>query len=243
MQLNGREVTLDDLQNGYFIYQSADGFRFGVDAVLLSGFVSVKVQETVLDLGTGTGIIPILLAAKTPGRQFTGLEIQKESAELARESVRFNRLEDRISIVEGDIKEASRIFGSESMNVVVSNPPYMIAAHGLRASGDARYIARHEVRCTFEDVAREAARMLKSRGRMYLIHRPSRLAELFSTLKKYALEPKRIRFIHPYVDKEPSMVMIEALKGGNSGMRVEPPLIIYEKDGSYTKEIHLIYGK
>lgn len=227
MQVNGQEVTLDDLQNGYYIYQSAGGFRFGADAVLLSDFTQVKPQELVLDLGTGSGILPILLAAKTRGKHFTGLEIQEESAGIAEKSVEYNRLQDRISIVTGDLCHASDYFGTESFHVCVSNPPYMIARHGLPNAEDARYIARHEALCTFEDVAREASKVLKSKGRFYLIHRPFRLAELITTLKKYHLEPKRLQFVHPYADKEPNMVMIEALKGGRSGVKVLPPKILF----------------
>lgn len=241
MQIYGKEVTTDDLQNGYYIYQPADGFRFGVDAVLLSEFSRIKPGENILDMGTGTGIIPILLAAKTKGRHFTGLEIQEFSAAVARESVLLNKLEERIDIVNGDIKEASKLFGNESFNVIVSNPPYMIADHGLRNDADEKYIARHEALCTFDDIAREASRVLISKGRFYLIHRPFRLAELFMTLKKYKLEPKRMRLVHSYVDKEPQMVLIEASKGGNSGIKIEKPLIIYEKGGEYTEELKEIY--
>lgn len=241
MQIYGKEVTTDDLQNGYYIYQPADGFRFGVDAVLLSEFTRIKPGENVLDMGTGTGIIPILLAAKTKGRHFTGLEIQEFSAAVARESVLLNKLEERIDIVNGDIKEASKLFGNERFNVIVSNPPYMMADHGLRNDADEKYIARHEALCTFDDIAREASRVLISKGRFYLIHRPFRLAELFMTLKKYKLEPKRMRLVHSYVDKEPQMVMIEASKGGNSGIKIEKPLIIYEKGGEYTEELKEIY--
>ncbi len=241
MILNENEVTLDDLQNGYYIYQPTDGFRFGVDAVLLSHFANVKPKEKVLDMGTGTGIIPILLAALTKGEHFTGLEIQKKSVEIARCSVSYNKLEDRIDIVEGDIKNASEIFGREYFNVVVSNPPYMISQHGLRNREDSKYIARHEVLCNLEDIAREASGVLKTRGRMYMIHRPFRLAEIIVTFAKYNLEVKKIRFVHSYVDKEPLMVMIEAVKYANSGVTIEKPLIIYERKGEYTDEIKEIY--
>ena len=241
MEIEGREITLDDLQNGYYIYQASDGFRFGVDAVFLSEFVKVKQGETVLDMGTGNGIIPILLAAKTSGKKFYGLEIQPYSAHLARKSVEYNSLGDKIEIVDGDIQEASSIFGNEAFDVVVSNPPYMAAEHGLRNETDAKYIARHEALCSFEDIAREAAKTVRTRGRVYIIHRPHRLSELIITLAKYKLETKRLRFIHSYIDKEPVMVMIEALKGGNPGMRVDKPLIVYEKNGEYTKEVMDIY--
>ncbi len=226
MRINDTEVTLDDLQNGYYIFQAADGFRFGADAVLLSDFAQIRQGEKTLDLGTGSGIIPILLAAKTKGEHFYGLEIQGLCVEIAKRSVEYNGLEERISIVEGDIKNASEIFGTGCMDVVVSNPPYMTAKHGRRSAEYSKYIARHEVLCTFEDVAREASRVLRDHGRAYIIHRPFRLTELMLTLTAHALEPKRLRFVHSRADKEPSVVMIEALKGANRGLRVDKPLII-----------------
>ncbi len=234
--------SLDDLQNGYFIIQSEKGFRYGMDAVLLAGYVSVRPGEKVLDMGTGTGILPILLAAKTPGESFTGLEIQEKSACMARRSVAYNGLQDRIRIVTGDIKEAAAVFGPASFDVVVSNPPYMTGNHGLLNAEQSRAIARHEVLCTLEDLVRETARVLTSRGRFYLVHRPFRLAEIISVLKAYHLEPKRMRLVYPYVDKEPNMVLLEACRGGNPRIQVEKPLIVYEKPGVYTDEIREIYG-
>ena len=234
--------SLDDLQNGYFIIQSEKGFRYGMDAVLLAGYASVRPGEKVLDMGTGTGILPILLAAKTPGESFTGLEIQEKSACMARRSVAYNGLQDRIRIVTGDIKEAAAVFGPASFDVVVSNPPYMTGNHGLLNAEQSRAIARHEVLCTLEDLVRETARVLTSRGRFYLVHRPFRLAEIISVLKAYHLEPKRMRLVYPYVDKEPNMVLLEACRGGNPRIQVEKPLIVYEKPGIYTDEIREIYG-
>lgn len=233
---------LDDLQNGFFIIQGQKSFRYGIDAVLLSGYAKVKPGERVLDLGTGTGILPILLAAKTPGRSFTGLEIQKESADMARRSVALNHLNDRISIVQGDIREAVSIFGAASFDVAVSNPPYMIGRHGLTNPDPAVAIARHEILCSFRDVAEQTSRILTDRGRFYLIHRPFRLAEIMCTLKEYRLEPKRMRLVYPFADKEPNMVLLEACKNGNPRIRVEKPLIVYERPGVYTREIREIYG-
>lgn len=234
--------SLDDLQNGYFIIQSEEGFRYGIDAVLLSGFARVKPGEKVLDMGTGTGILPILLAAKTEGESFTGLEIQEKSAEMAGRSVAYNHLEGRVRIVAGDIKEAGAIFGPASFDVVVSNPPYMTGSHGLVNPNEAKAVARHEVLCTLEDLARETAAVLTSRGRFYLVHRPFRLAEIMGMLMKYRLEPKRMRLVYPYVDKEPNMVLLEACKGGNPRIQVERPLIVYERPNVYTDEIREIYG-
>lgn len=234
--------SLDDLQNGFFIIQSENGFRYGIDAVLLSGFARVKPGENVLDMGTGTGILPILLAAKTQGESFTGLEIQEKSADMAGRSVAYNRLEERVRIVRGDIKEAAAIFGPASFDVVVSNPPYMTGQHGLVNPNEAKAIARHEVLCTLEDLVRETAAVLTSRGRFYLVHRPFRLAEIMGILMKYRLEPKRMQLVYPYVNKEPNMVLLEACKGGNPRIQVEKPLIVYERPGVYTEEIRRIYG-
>ena len=234
---------LDELQrNGYQIIQSPHRFCFGMDAVLLSGFARVKPGELVLDLGTGTGIIPILLRGKTEGRHFTGLEIQEESADMARRSVALNHLEQEISIVTGDMKEAAEIFGAASFDVVTSNPPYMTGSHGLLNPEEPKAIARHELLCSLEDVIKAAARVLRPRGRLYLVHRPFRLAEIFTVLVQYGLEPKRMRLVYPYVDKEPNMVLLEAVQGGRSRIMVEKPLIVYEKQGVYTREIYEIYG-
>ena len=185
--------------------------------------------------------MPVLLKARTKGGHFTGLEIQEECADMARRSVRYNHLEEDISIVTGDIKEAGEIFGNSVFDAVTCNPPYMIGQHGLKNPDLPKAIARHEILCTFEDVARQAARVLTSRGRLFLIHRPFRLAEIFATLQKYRLEPKRMRMVHSYVDREPSMVLIEALYGGKSRLLVEKPLIIYDSCGNYTQEIREIY--
>ncbi|HBA62643.1 MAG TPA: SAM-dependent methyltransferase [Lachnospiraceae bacterium] len=236
------EERLDDLQiKGYHIIQHPGKFCFGMDSSLLSSFVRVKPEEKILDLGTGTGVLPILLAAKTKGKHFTGLEIQEESADMARRSVVYNQLEDRIQIVTGDIKEAASIFGSVSFDVIVTNPPYMIGEHGIQNEKDAKTIARHEVLCTLDDILRESAKILPFKGRFYMVHRPFRLAEILSKMVQYKIEPKRMRLVYPYIDKEPNMVMIEGFRGGNSRMTIEKPLIVYRQDGSYTQEVLELY--
>ena len=233
----------DDLQrNGDRIIQKTDGFCFGMDAVLLSGFAAVREGERALDLGTGTGIIPILLEAKTDGKHFTGLEIQEEMADMAARSVLCNHLEEKIEIVTGDIKEASRLFGMASFDVVTSNPPYMNDAHGLKNPDAQKAISRHEVLCTLEDVVREASKVLKPGGRFYMVHRPHRLIEIVTALTKYKLEPKRMKLVHSFVDKEANMVLIEAVRGGRSMIKVEAPIIVYKEPGVYTDEIYDIYG-
>ena len=234
---------LDDLQiKGYEIIQSPGRFCFGMDAVLLSSFAKVKRGESALDLGTGTGILPILLEAKNEGTRYVGLEIQKESADMARRSVFHNKLDDKIEIITGDIKEASGIFGAASFHVITTNPPYMIGEHGLKNDNEALYIARHEALCTLDDILRESARLLKPKGRFYMIHRPFRLAEILGKMSVYGIEPKRMRLVHPYIDKEPNMVLVEGMRGAKPRMTVESPLIVYEKNGEYTKELLEMYG-
>ena len=233
---------LDDLQcKGYYIIQDPKRFCFGVDAVFLSNFVKAKPGSRILDLGTGTGIIPILLAAKTQAEHITGLEIQEESAEMAQRSVAFNHLEERIKIIQGDIKEAAGLFPAASFDVITSNPPYMMNQHGLENVYEPKNIARHEILCNLEDVVKAAAYLVKPGGSFFLIHKPFRLAEIFSVLMQYKMEPKRMRLIHPYVEKEPNMVMIEAVRGGKSRITIEPPLVVYEKAGVYTEEVLRIY--
>ena len=242
IKLNPGE-RLDDLQrNGFKIIQNENKFCFGMDAVLLSGFAKVREGERVLDMGTGTGIIPILLAGKTKAGHIVGLEIQEESAEMASRSVEYNHLSERISIVRGDIKEADQIFDLASFDVITCNPPYMTGQHGLANPDMPKAIARHEILCTLEDVVRTAERLLKPGGKFFLIHRPFRLAEIFVKLCEHHLEPKRMKLVYPFVDKEPNMVLIEAMRGGKPRITVEKPLIVYEKPGVYTREIYDIYG-
>lgn len=237
------DERIDDLQrNGYHIIQKKKGFCFGMDAVLLSGFARVRSGEQAIDLGTGTGIIPILLEAKTDGKHFTGLEIQQEIADMAARSVRLNGLEDKVEIIQGDIREASQIFGRASFDVVTSNPPYMTSNHGLKNPDLPKAIARHEVLCTLEDVVREAALLLKTGGRFYLVHRPRRLAEIITVLREYRLEPKRMKLVHPFIDREANMVMIESVKSGGVMMTVEAPVIVFREPGVYSEEIVTTYG-
>ena len=234
---------IDDLQrNGYRIIQNKDKFCFGMDAVLLSGFARVNPGNRVIDLGTGTGIIPILLEAKYDGEHYTGLEIQEEMAEMAARSVRLNGLEEKIDIVKGDICRARERLGLAVFDVVTCNPPYMNDAHGLKNPELPKAIARHEVLCTLEDVVRESAGILKPGGHFFMVHRPHRLIEIISTLVKYKLEPKRMKMVHPFVDKDANMVLIEAVRGGKSMIKVEPPLVVYRDVGVYTDEIYQVYG-
>ena len=241
---------IDTLKNGYKIFQDTERFQFGIDAVLLADFAmggctktasGVRPEEKVIDLGTGTGIIPLLMAGKLKEVAFTGLEVQEASAEMAERSVAMNRLEDSIQIVHGNLRNVAELFDRHSFNAVTCNPPYMIDTHGRGNELDAKTIARHEVLCTLEDVVAAADYLLAPHGRFFMIHRPFRLPEIFESLAAHKLEPKRMRLIHPFTDKEPNMVMIEARKNAKRRLTIEPPLVVRNDDGVYTDEINQIY--
>lgn len=238
------DERIDDLQcKGYQLIQKPKGFCFGVDAVLLSDFAKVKKGQRVLDLCTGSGVIPILLAAKTEGLEFYGLEIQSDYADMAGRSVILNHLEDKVKIICGDVKEIRNLLPPVSFQAVTVNPPYMTEHHGLKNLYEPKTIARHEVMLCLEDVIMAAAYVLPVCGSFFMIHKPFRLAEIFECMKKYHIEPKRMRLVHPYADKEPTMVLIEGTKGGKPRITVEAPLVVYKEPGVYSDEIFRIYGK
>ncbi len=233
---------IDDLyRKGYHILQHPEKYCFSVDAVLLADFARVKHGGKVLDMGTGGGIIPILMEARTGERNFTGLEIQPDLCDMAERSVRMNQLEDKISIVEGDMKEASDLFGGASFDVVTCNPPYTKKGEGKVSRSDGIAIARHEIYCTLEDVIREAAIVVKPGGSFYMIHRPRRLPEIMTLMQENHLEPRRMRLVYSYLDKGACMVLLEGVRGGGAELIVEKPLILYEEPGVYTEEVQEIY--
>ncbi|MCR5294064.1 MAG: tRNA1(Val) (adenine(37)-N6)-methyltransferase [Lachnospiraceae bacterium] len=240
-------IRLDDLENGNFIYQDTDGFLFGIDAVLLAHYPRLRKGDEVLDLCTGSGVVPLIMEAEAKKREievhFTGLELQEEAAGLAARSVRYNGLFDKIRILRGDVKEADRYLPAASFSLVTVNPPYIKGGHGLIGSADQRNLARHEIAMTLEDAVRAGARALRMRGRFTMVHRPGRLAEILPLLSRFQLEPKRLRLVHPGRDREANLLLVEAVKGGNPGLSVEPPLIVYGEDGSYTEELLALYGK
>ena len=237
------EERVDSLhRKGYRIIQNPSRFCFGMDAVLLSDWAVVRRGDRVVDLGTGTGIIPILLEAKSPPAQLYGLEIQEEMADMARRSVALNQLEPMIEILHGDLCQTERFFPAHSVDVVTCNPPYMKVPAGLKNQDASVTASRHEICCTFADVARAASRLLRIKGRFYLVHRPARLVQIFEELRREKLEPKRLRLVHPFRDREPSMVLVEAVREAGEELRIAPPLIIYERPGQYTREIYEIYG-
>ena len=233
---------MDELgRKGYRLIQDTGAFCFGIDAVLLADFAQAMPAERVIDLGCGNGILPLLLKARDKGGEVVGLEIQPEAAALARRNIRLNGLEETVEIREGDLKEASALFGKASFDVVITNPPYREAGGGLVSPAEAKAVARHEILCTLEDVLREGAALLKPRGRFYMVHRPRRLEAILSRLKAVHLAPKTLRFVHARTEKDADMVLVEAVRGGRAGLTVLPPLIVYQADGAYTEEVRQIY--
>jgi tRNA1Val (adenine37-N6)-methyltransferase len=235
---------IDDLQfGGLRIIQSQRGFRFGMDAVLLAHFADVRPGDKVVDLGTGTGIIPILLCGHTKGASYVGLEIQTEMAEMAGRSIRMNGLEDKIRILQGDLKQAHELLGYNGFDAVTCNPPYERKGGGVVCQEMAWTLARHEEACTLADVAHAAFNLLRQGGRLEIIIRADRAVEVLLTLKESRMEPKRIQLICPSIDRSPNLMLVEATRGGNPGVRWEPPLIVYGPDGAYSPALQAIYGR
>lgn len=239
------ELQIDTLLNGRKIYQDPQRFMFGIDAILLADFAasSIRSGASVIDLGTGTGIIPLILDTTSRAGKITALEVQSESAKMAQASVELNGLTEKIQIVEGDIKTVETQFPKHHFNVVVSNPPYMAMSIGKENPNDAKAIARHEILCTLEDVIKGAEYLLHDHGSFFMIHRPTRLADIFALCKKYKLEPKVLRMIVPFVEKEPTMVLVEARKDAKPELKVLPQLVVYEKPGEYSNEVMKIYNR
>ena len=239
--LNENE-RIDDLQyKGLRLIQKTDGFRFGVDAVLLADFAGVRKGDRVIDLGTGTGIIPILLSGKTQASSITGLEIQQEMAEMAARSVELNGLEGRVAVVCGDIKNSIELFGPSSFDAVVTNPPYMNRGGGLVNPSDAKAVARHEILCSLEDVIRAGSRLLVPGGQFSMVHRPERLVDILCLMRNYNIEPKFLRFVHPSPYRKPNLILIKGTRGGNPQLKMMEPLYVYDDNGNYSEEIDRIY--
>lgn len=243
MELKNNE-RIDDLQfKNLKIIQNSQGFCFGIDAILLSDFAKdMKRTELVVDLCTGTGVIPILLAGKTDAKKIIGVEIQEECADMAKRSVVLNNLEDRVEIVNIDLKLLKNVIPSATVDVVTVNPPYMKRGTGVINEKDAIIISKHEVSCTLEDVIKEAARLLKFNGEFYMIHKSERIADVFCTMRKYKIEPKRVRFVYPQVDKPSNLVLVEGTRSGKEFLKHEKPLIVYKENKEYTDEIYKIYN-
>ncbi len=234
---------LDDLQlDGLKIIQNPDLFCFGIDAVLLSHFAKANPRDKVMDLCTGNGIIPLLMSALYKPAHIDGIEINPDSASLAKRSVSLNKLDDIISICEGDLLDAVQLFGREQFNVVTVNPPYIKEQTGLTNPDSALAIARHEIKCTLEDVIRTSSSLLKLKGKLFMVHKAFRLVDIITLMTTYHIEPKRMRFVHSNKKSAPSMVLVEGAKGGGRELKIEPPLFVYDEDGNYTEEIYEIYG-
>ena len=236
---------IDDLEyKGLKIVQNKNGFCFGIDSVLLSDFAKeIKKDSQVLDLGTGTGIISILLCGKTNLKHITGIEIQESVYKMAQKSIELNNLQSRFNIINEDIRNLSKKFPANSFDAIVTNPPYKKENTGLKSEDIVQVISRHEVMCKVEDIAKNASRLLKNNCSIYMVHRPDRLVDIIQIFKKYKLEPKKLRFVYPKIGKEPNLILIKATKSGKEFLKVEKPLIVYNKDGTYTDEILKIYGK
>lgn len=244
MSLVREDETLDDLQlKGIHIIQKKEGFRFGVDAVLLANFADVKKRHRVMDLCTGTGIIPLIIKGKKEPQYIAGLEIQDEFAEMATRSLEINKFQDSMEFICGDLKDKKELKKMQKFDVVTVNPPYKLQNAGILNPTDKTAIARHEVACTLEDVIEAARILLKDNGRLYMVHRPERLADIFCLMRKHKIEPKRVRMIHPNTKKAANIVLVEGQRDGGAYLKWEPPLYVYNDEGGYSKEINEIYGR
>ncbi|MGO5065748.1 tRNA1(Val) (adenine(37)-N6)-methyltransferase [Clostridium sporogenes] len=237
------DETLDDLQiKGIHVIQKKHAFRFGIDAVLLANFPTVKNGAKIVDLCSGTGIIPFILAGKTNASNITGIEIQKEISDMAKRSVEYNRLQEKVKFIEGDLKDIKLLKDIEKVDIVTVNPPYKTQGTGIVNINDKNAISRHEICCTLDDVVKAAKILLKDKGKLYMIHRPDRIADIMNVMRKYFIEPKLIRTIHPSADKAPSMILIEGQKNGGKFLKWDKPLYIYNENNKYTDGIKKIYG-
>ena len=239
-----KDEKIDDLQcRGLRIIQKKEGFRFGLDAVLLSSFADIYKNARVMDLGAGSGVIPILIAGKTEAKHITGIEIQEEIAQMAQRSVGMNNLDDRIHIMCGDIRNCTQIFKKSSFDVVVSNPPYINQGTGFINENDSKAISRHELKCTLEDVVKAASGLLKRGGQFAMVHKPNRLVDIVCQMRKYYIEPKYIQFVHPRPHKRANLLLIKGRKQGGVELKMLEPLYVYDESGDYSQQISNIYCK
>lgn len=240
-----KDERIDDLENkGLKIIQKKDGFCFGIDAVLLSDFAKdIKNNAKVVDLGTGTGILPILLSAKTNASKIIGIEIQEEIAEMANRSILLNELESKNEIINENIKYLDKKIECEMYDAVITNPPYKKLQTGLTNENKIKYISRHEAEANLEDFILVSCKLLKNNGSIYMVHRPERLAEIMFLLKKYNLEPKILKCVQSNINKPPKLILIKAVKNAKPFLKIEKPIYVYKTNGEYTDEILKIYNK
>ncbi|MBM7833923.1 tRNA1(Val) (adenine(37)-N6)-methyltransferase [Clostridium sardiniense] len=235
--------NIDDLQlNGLMLIQKTDGFKFGVDAVLLSDFANVKKKHKVIDLCTGTGIIPFLLYGKYNPSSIKGIEVQEDMVEMANRSVNLNETYN-IEFIHRDLKDRDFLKTVEKADVITVNPPYKLNNAGIVNPSDKLSIARHEVLCNLENVIEASRILLKDNGRLFMVHRPERLADIITLMRKYKIEPKRIRMVHPNKNKAPNIVLVEGQRDGGSFLKWDAPIYVYNEDGNYSDEINRIYGR
>ena len=244
MSLLKEDESLDDLQlDGIHLIQKEDGFRFGVDAVLLANFANVKFKHTVIDLCTGTGIVPFIIKGKRKPKKVIGVEIQSEFVEMANRSKEINKFGDDIEFIEGDLKDEKLLKQLPKADVLTVNPPYKLRNAGIVNETDKLSIARHEIMCTLEDVIASSRKLLKDGGRMFIVHRPERLADIFTIMRKYKIEPKRVQMVHPNTKKAANIVLVEGQSDGGAFLKWEAPLFVYDENGNYSEEINKIYGR
>lgn len=222
---------------GYKVIQSKDGFCFGSDAVLLSRFVKLKKGARVLDMCTGTGIIPVLLWGLCELSGIEAVEIVPEVAEMAQRTMKMNDLEDKIHVHNGDLKDAKKMFGAHAFDAVTCNPPYMNVGGGLINPKDTLALARHEIACTLDDVVKSANDVLKPCGKLFMVHRADRMCDVISTLRKYKIEPKRLAVVYPSEDKAASLILVEGARGGKAQLKIENAIFMYDKDGNYLQSL------
>lgn len=236
--------TLDDLQlKDICIIQKREGFRFGIDAVLLANFANVKKKHKVMDLCTGTGIVPFIIKGKKEPQKIVGLEIQNEFVEMANRSIKINGFNDTMEFLHGDLKDKELLKSIGRFDVVTVNPPYKLEKSGIVNPNDKYAIARHEVMCNLDNVIEACRIVLKDNGRLYMVHRPERLADIFCIMRKYKIEPKRVQMIHPNTKKSANILLVEGQRNGGAYLKWEPPIYVYNNDGSFSKEINEIYGR
>ena len=238
------DETLEDLQiAGLSLIQKKDGFRFGIDAVLLSDFAKDIRAESMLDMCTGSGIVPVLMSAKTNIPKIFGIEIQEDVYDGAKRTLELNKLSERVHFDLGDIKNGVEIYGKRQFDLVTCNPPYMPRGTAVENELDTKIIARHEVLCTLEDVIKTGAMLVKQRGHLVLVHKPTRLCDILCLMRENKIEPKRIRFVHKQAGCEPSLVLVDGTFGGGRELRIMPPLYIFDENGEETIELKRIYGR
>lgn len=238
------DESIDDLQlDNLYLIQKRQGFRFGVDAVLLSHFANIKKHHRVIDLCTGTGIIPFLLYGKYKPKEVIGIEIQEDMVEMANRSSKYNELESVVKFINGDLKDLDLLKSLGTFDALTVNPPYKINNSGIINPDDKLAIARHEILCDLEDVIKASRRLLKDNGRLYMVHRPERLIDIFELMRKYKIEPKRVQMIQPNINKAPNILLVEGQRDGGSYLKWEAPIYVYNEDGTYSKQINKIYGR